>query len=297
MVKKSVSVVLSSYNGEKYLRSQIDSILAQKDVQLYLHIRDDGSKDDSTNILSEYSERFSNVSYEVGDNIGYTKSFLTALKNAPKADFYAFADQDDVWDEFKIAKTIKLLNEKEMCLAYCNAVDTDDNLVATKNHYSIHRKMPYAGMTFLSSVCSGFLMVFDEKIRKKTLEAENIIISHDLWVGALASYIGTIEYTTEALALHRRLENSVSRYDSYKTIKHRLKTLFFGKSKCDICAKQMLELYRSDLPEKYQQLLLDMANYKSNIAAKFRLIKNNQMRYSLRFGRLAIVLKILMNKF
>lgn len=100
--------MLSSYNGEKYIREQIDSILAQKGVEVQLIVRDDGSTDGTLDILSEYEQK-GLLELWVGDNWGFRKSFLYLIDNAPKADFYALSDQDDVWYEDKLIRAVEML--------------------------------------------------------------------------------------------------------------------------------------------------------------------------------------------
>lgn len=105
MNTKSVQVVMSTYNGEKYLKEQIDSILSQEGVDVRLYIRDDGSSDRTTDILASYQEH-KNVKIEKGNNLGFAKSFLTALDECDEADYYAFSDQDDVWEKDKLSTAI-----------------------------------------------------------------------------------------------------------------------------------------------------------------------------------------------
>lgn len=109
MNTKSVQVVMSTYNGEKYLKEQIDSILSQEGVDVRLYIRDDGSSDRTTDILASYQEH-KNVKIEKGNNLGFAKSFLTALDECDEADYYAFSDQDDVWEKDKLSTAIQSIN-------------------------------------------------------------------------------------------------------------------------------------------------------------------------------------------
>ena len=93
----SVAVIMSTYNGEKYLAEQIDSILAQKDVHVELFIRDDASQDSTREIISDYVNKYDNVHADYGtNNIGWIRSFIYALGTAPEFDYYALSDQDDV---------------------------------------------------------------------------------------------------------------------------------------------------------------------------------------------------------
>lgn len=130
MNTKSVQVVMSTYNGEKYLKEQIDSILSQEGVDVRLYIRDDGSSDRTTDILASYQEH-KNVKIEKGNNLGFAKSFLTALDECDEADYYAFSDQDDVWEKDKLSTAIEILEEESQStpLLYCSALQrVDENL-------------------------------------------------------------------------------------------------------------------------------------------------------------------------
>lgn len=99
----TVQVLLSTYNGEKYIKEQIDSILKQKDVNVRLLIRDDGSTDGTNEILLSYALNNENVFYYRGENSGVVASFFRLFETADfDVDFYALADQDDVWEEDKL---------------------------------------------------------------------------------------------------------------------------------------------------------------------------------------------------
>ena len=93
---KKVNVLLSAYNGEKYIREQIESILEQSYKNIEIYVRDDGSKDGTLTILKEYEER-GLIHLEAGKNVGFVKSFEWLIANGGEADYYAFSDQDDFW--------------------------------------------------------------------------------------------------------------------------------------------------------------------------------------------------------
>jgi rhamnosyltransferase len=115
MMSKKVCVLLSTYNGEAYLREQIDSILAQIDVSVELIIRDDGSKDSTVKIINEYKNQYVNVlildSYK---NLGPANSFMELLYASGDADYYAFAEQDDIWLPEKLSKAIGIIEHKNI---------------------------------------------------------------------------------------------------------------------------------------------------------------------------------------
>lgn len=160
MNTKSVQVVMSTYNGEKYLKEQIDSILSQEGVDVRLYIRDDGSSDRTTDILASYQEH-KNVKIEKGNNLGFAKSFLTALDECDEADYYAFSDQDDVWEKDKLSTAIEILEEESQStpLLYCSAlqrVDENLNPLHVQSYHGLRINLPsmltrgrLAGCTFV----------------------------------------------------------------------------------------------------------------------------------------------------
>ena len=100
----SVIVVMSTYNGEKHLREQIDSILAQDRQPVSLLVRDDGSTDGTVQILEEY-EKQGALELIRGENLGVVGSFISLIARvADSADYIALSDQDDVWHADKLSR-------------------------------------------------------------------------------------------------------------------------------------------------------------------------------------------------
>ena len=110
---QSVCVMMSTYNGERYLEEQVLSILNQKGIETYLIIRDDGSTDNTCRILDKLCLlNTDRIKVYKGKNIGYNKSFLKLLGYAEGYDYYAYADQDDYWLPDKCLRAINILSNK-----------------------------------------------------------------------------------------------------------------------------------------------------------------------------------------
>ena len=105
---EKVNILLSTYNGEKFIKQQIESLLAQTYENIAIHVRDDGSTDGTIGLLNQYSGN-PKVHLYFGDNLGYRKSFAWLLSNCCDADFYAYCDQDDVWMPDKISRAVLAL--------------------------------------------------------------------------------------------------------------------------------------------------------------------------------------------
>ena len=104
----TVLVLMSTYNGEAYLTEQVESILKQADVNVKLLVRDDGSTDNTLRILNKYATE-EKLDYITGKNINWMHSFWTLVNMAHGADYYAFADQDDIWFPDKLARAVSVL--------------------------------------------------------------------------------------------------------------------------------------------------------------------------------------------
>lgn len=174
MNTKSVQVVMSTYNGEKYLKEQIDSILSQEGVDVRLYIRDDGSSDRTTDILASYQEH-KNVKIEKGNNLGFAKSFLTALDECDEADYYAFSDQDDVWEKDKLSTAIEILEEESQStpLLYCSAlqrVDENLNPLHVQSYHGLRINLP---SMLTRGRLAGCTFVFNNTLRNLVKNAYN----------------------------------------------------------------------------------------------------------------------------
>ena len=109
-----VIICMSTYNGEKYVKEQIESLLNQTYKNLEIYVRDDGSKDNTINILEEY-EKNNKIHFIKGNNVGVVKSFYECLKEAyDNAEYFAYCDQDDKWHEDKIERSISKLKKENL---------------------------------------------------------------------------------------------------------------------------------------------------------------------------------------
>jgi rhamnosyltransferase len=289
---------MSTYNGEKYIKEQINSILNQKGVNVLLYIRDDGSSDGTSKILCEYMKKYNNVIVSLENNLGFRNSFFKALKDAPDADYYAFSDQDDYWFPEKLLKTIDLFADNEQyVLGFKNASLTDDCLKPFGVLYEPDKRLLDSSMTFIDAVGYGFLIVFDKKIRDCACRInESIPISHDILIGAIASYFGNIKFDNEIVALYRRLPNSVSRNKIFKTLLHRIGSMFLDRGVNPICAELFLRYYPDLLNDESKKQLTDLKIYRSDFTSKLRLLQNKELRYKGIIGWIALKTKILINR-
>lgn len=209
-----VIVLLSTYNGEKYIAEQIDSILKQSYDNIRLFIRDDGSKDNTAKILQGY-ENNPKIEIVYGKNMGFFSSFLWLLNHCENAGYYAFSDQDDYWYPEKIEVAVNYLKEKEdkPAVYCCNMNFGDENLKNLKKH-SV--KYPFTiERTIVNGECGfGFTQVMNNKARNLMLgkNAPTYVksIGHDAWVHLLCLSCGEVIYDKDVHADMRRHGNNTS---------------------------------------------------------------------------------------
>lgn len=213
-----VAVMMSTYNGEKYVAEQIESILCQRGVEVELFIRDDGSSDSTESILKEFANRHANIHYSLEQNVGVANSFMNLLYVTPDSfDFYAFADQDDIWLEDKLCAGVRMLEQTGKMLYGSNqeCVDKDGNSLGLRyaSDVRIHVK-PLEIMT--SNMIAGCTMVFTDKLFKilqanEHRPSEELLRNriHDVWVAIVASVYDGIIYDTSSYIKYRQHENNV----------------------------------------------------------------------------------------
>ena len=209
----SVVILMSTYNGDRFLKSQIESLLLQFGVKVSILVRDDGSKDDTLQILKEYADKYDNFSYYTSSNLGPALSFLDLVKNAPLADYYAFCDQDDVWDKDKLlcaVDKLEKLDNKLPNLYYSNLKIVDEDLKFYRMAHSgdFFNENKYSALT--ECLCTGCTMVFNRKAKELLTEHMPKYCSmHDTWVYLVCKIFGKVVYDTNAHIQYRQHKNNV----------------------------------------------------------------------------------------
>ena len=293
-----IAVVMSTYNGEKYVEEQLESILNQKlgDIELKIYVRDDGSTDRTTEILSKYAEegKLVFINKDKIENLRVQKSFLSALKYAfddSDADYFAFADQDDVWREDKLKRAIDLL-EKESDngkgkLYYSNKTFVDAEL----NFISEHKIVYYGDImeALWTSQAFGCTMVFDRKLTEICLRYHpTTTILHDSWVYHVSKFIGSvIVFDESSYILYRQHGNNEIGMEGTKLyhdsvlywIIHGIPVIFHKHSHGK--QKYIVEVYKDYyelIPEENRKYAEYIARYRTDPAAKYHLIHNKYMK-------------------
>lgn len=303
---RTVHVLMSSYNGEKYIREQLDSLLAQKNVEVYVTIRDDGSKDQTRAIIEEYIRQYRNVSLWEASNIGAEKSFSElcsyVLQNGEVADYYAFCDQDDVWFDNKLDQAVKkldLFDKKLPNLYFSNLKCVDEKLTPLGMFFNRGEVNISKEYSFLQSYCYGCTCVFNRKALEYYCLKKGDFL-HDYWIEIVCMYLGNVVYDNESYILYRQHSNNLSggKRNRLQIIKTRVNKLFNNRFRNDFqkMAIEMLSLFEHLLSKDDIEILTCFANYSHSFKAKAKLLLYKRYQAKDLLKNMSIKYRILINK-
>lgn len=228
MEKKTICIIMSTCNGGRYLEEQLDSLFRQTYPYIKIFVRDDGSKDNTIKILDKYS-RQGKLEYIEGKQLGYGESFIEALNSVGNFDYYAFCDQDDVWEENKIKIAIEQLNKNDynIPLMYFSGLDICDKDL---NHMAYTKNYKVISFTncFFENIASGNTMVINNKLKTIFLkERPKNIIAHDAYLYMYCVAFGKVLYDKNNYIKYRKHDKSITVYTNgfFKFQIYRIKSL------------------------------------------------------------------------
>lgn len=216
----TVGIILSSYNGEKYIGELLTSIINSNFKDFTVFVCDDGSSDRTVEIVGELIDKYGNqiVLSQNEQNMGSTKSFLTNLariNSESPCDYYMFCDQDDVWLMDKIGLSLKVIKrmenrrgEYEPLLVFNDAIIVDDKLAYIArsfyktNHLKVH-KTDFSRM-LMENKCIGCTIMMNRALVNLLGDYDDRIRYHDWWMALLASAFGHIKYNRTPTLLYRQ---------------------------------------------------------------------------------------------
>ena len=267
MTRNQICILMSTYNGEKFLREQLDSIIQQDEVDIRILIRDDGSSDSTIDIIREYQGQYNFIELITGENKGAKQSFIELIeiaKTNPTYNYYAFADQDDVWMKDKLTSAIWML-ESNKADFYYSAFSLVNQQLQPINTPPIHPIYKF-GAALVFNAVTGCTVVFRQSVLKLLTVSPTDIIMHDSWLFKVALGCGlkVICDKTSHILYRQHDHNVFGSNDSHlKTAKKRM--IRFRQKNCDRYkeAMEVLHIYRNQLTShnlKTLQLLEDYHN-------------------------------------
>lgn len=217
-----IEILIATYNGGKYLEEQLNSIFNQTYNDLTISIRDDGSTDNTFEIITRFQELNKipiNILFDNKGRLGSSRSFGALLENC-SGDYIMFCDQDDYWLENKVAITLERMisteriNIDRAVLVFTDLKEVDENLNILSESFLRNQKLyPEIRTDFNKllalNIIAGCTVMLNRKAITYSLPIPNANIVHDQWIGVNIAKYGIIEYVSEATILYRQHTNNV----------------------------------------------------------------------------------------
>lgn len=303
-----VAILMCTYNAECYLAEQLDSLLAQTHSNLKIWISDDGSTDNTLSILEDYLKKWGSEKFAIlkGPKKGFAANFLSLVCTKEIcADYYAFSDQDDVWDKSKLEKALNILTQHsaDTPLLYCarsEYVNADNT--QTLGFSPLFTKPPSFSNALVQSIGGGNTMVFNEAARKLIAkDGHNIdIISHDWWSYLVISGCGgKVFYDSKPLIRYRQHEkNIIGMNSSFFARFKRIKLLMQGRfQNWNTRHIKALETFHSELTSENKIILDKFTKARdSGFFSRINLFKKIGIYRQTLLGNLGLLLAVICKK-
>ena len=295
-----IDILLATYNGERYIKQQLYSLLGQTFQDWKLLIHDDGSTDDTVKIIKEFLNIDKRLHF-IEDNIFFGnagENFMHLLKFSC-SEYIIFCDQDDVWFENKLAVLYNLIKkEKGACAAYCNSYLYDGKEIIGDKVTRFHRDSLQNSL-FLNGGVQGCSLMFNQQLKSILGEFPSYIYMHDHFITIATVTFGKMLHTNSSLMLYRQHNNNVTG-NMHINFSDKLKTFF--KLNNPVIEKRhfkanmaFYEYYKNKIEDKDLKLFEAYFQYPdANIINRIRIIISNSFRIGK--NNISLLLKTIIRK-
>ena len=295
---KKINILLSTYNGSKYLKEQLDSLLSQTYKDIEIIVRDDGSSDNTIEILKSYNIKPIDTKINLGAMGSFEELLKYALQNS-NSDYFMFCDQDDVWDTKKVEKTLAKMEEMEKefgnipLLVHTDLEVVDEKLNTINssfmNFQKINPRISKFHNLLIQNAITGCTVMINRKLAQMCLPIPDKAIMHDWWIGLVATQFGKIGYLNESTIKYRQhTSNTIGAkgFSYWGIIKKGFDISYKIKIDTNITqAKAFLEQFRDELDDETIKMLEDFTaleqkswSQKRTILLKYKLLKQGFIR-------------------
>ena len=302
--QQSVTVLMSTYNGSKFLKEQIESILNQKNVSIRLIIRDDCSTDETVKILKYYQDIYTNIIIEKKtENIGPCKSFLYLISKYNDDEYFALADQDDIWDEEKLITAIGAIKKQGIkdkpILYYSNLKIVDEQGDFCRISHKVPHKSNNRYASLVENLATGCTVVYNKCLSDIACRIKPTDYSmHDAWLYTVAKLFGGVIYDfTPYINYRQHNSNQVGTYKnkiSLKKIQQEFKIVFGnnGKMWSKNACLLLKQFYQEDsLIDKGK--ILKIAEYDKSLKTKVAVLMDKDYYPSSFYRKIRFVVEVL----
>lgn len=226
-----ISVCIATYNGEKYILEQVNSILCQLGNEDEIIVSDDGSKDKTIGILKSIHDRRIRVIQNKGKH-GVVPNFENALKHST-GDYIFFSDQDDLWAANKVERCLSVLKNVDLVIHNSKVVYEDGSHPDT-DFFNFRDSGSGYWKNLLKNSFVGSCMAFRKEVKDYVLPFPKHILWHDMWIGLMVEKHGKTKFIDDQLLYYRRhgenasATSEVSTFSRWFQLKYRLQMLFYS---------------------------------------------------------------------
>ena len=284
---KELIILMATYNGEKYIEEQLESILNQTFNDYVIYICDDKSTDLTYEILEKYQLKYPDKIYikQNKENTGSPKYNFFKLMMDRKAKYIMLCDQDDVWLNNKIEISLKKIKDMESiygnkcpCLVHTDLIVTDGSLDIISSSFRKSMKADYSKTELkkiiVQNTLTGCTAIYNEALSELIYTEPKYMVMHDWYLMIMASAFGKIDYIDEKPILYRQHMTNEIGMKEVESIFGKLKVLIYGNIRASLAktyrqAESFLEVYSDKLTEGQRRLL----NEYTEIPRKSKLIR------------------------
>tara|TARA_Y100001935_G_scaffold250443_1_gene250589 strand:+ start:170 stop:1093 length:924 start_codon:yes stop_codon:yes gene_type:complete len=306
MNKVKLSILMATYNGEKFLQKQLDSIANQSFKNWDLWISDDGSSDHTLEILKKFRERMSAknpVHLLKGPMRGSDINFWSLILNKNiNADFFAFSDQDDEWEPNKLEIGIKKISKfKDPFLLFCSRTKIIDMNGNSMGFSPAFKNSPSMRNALVQSIAGGNTMIFCKNLREEltNISLNNEIVAHDWLIYQIICGLGgRVYYDLDPLVKYRQHENNLigSNQSFYARIIRVWKLLNGSFKKWNESNLKILNTIKHRFKKECQEEITHFNNLRVNYMYKIKHIFDIRVYRQTIAGNIALFISIYINK-
>ena len=279
-----ISILLASYNGEKYIAEQIDSLLAQKNRDFKLFINDDKSTDNTYEIISEYAEKYPEMIFATQNeqNSGGAKCNFIRMMIEHKDDYVMLCDQDDIWLPDKIEISLAKIKEMETIhgmetplLVHTDLHVVNETLKMISPSYKIAMNADYSKTRLrnqiIQNTLTGCTVIYNRALSNLVTEIPQFMVMHDWWLMLIAAAFGKVAALDEQTVLYRQHGSNDIGAKDVRTLRYKINKLMHSKevkkaiSDTYLQAQSFINIFRGTLTSEQQELLTKYCDIPNHI--------------------------------
>lgn len=277
-----VSVVIATFNGERYLKDQLESIISQTLIPDEIIVCDDCSTDDTVKILEQYESNDHIKLFVNKSRLGLIKNFKNAVNRTKDGNYIALSDQDDIWFPNKLEKCATALKTIEQpdnpCMVHSDLlyVDVSDKIISESFRRVLgqHKYKQNLQTLLYGNFVNGCTTLFNQVLKKGFLAMpDQIALNHDGWMALLAFTFGRVSYLNEPMVRYRRHDSNVS-INSDEQVGNRFITTLKQLINASKNNKDFLNAQLETVAQFYDCYEANMTKDKRNIFQEFLKLKN-----------------------